>query len=468
VEGSRGSSFRRRTFLQGTAATFLTAAAYQRVHGANERLGIGFIGYGLIGKRHVIDFKEQPDVEPVAVAEVHAGRLDEAKTFLGGSVRGHGDFRKLLEDRHVDAVVISTPDHWHTLMTMLACAAGKDVYVEKPLTLFVREGRWMIDVARRHRRVVQVGTQQRSGEHYHKARELIRQGHLGHVFSVRMQAYRNIMPGYGRPADQEPPPELNWDLWLGPSPRRKYNPNRALYHFRWFWDYSGGQMTNLGQHALDIAHWYLGAKGPKSVSSIGGRFCLQDNGETPDTQDVLFEYPGWTAVWSHREACKGTPGAAPLEFFGSHGSLAISRTGFTLTADRKLRPENTVPQFTGAHPVGGPVGVAETGPPQFWTKPVVDKSGDSRAQLKQHVRNFLDCVKSRKQPISDLESGHRVATACHLANISLRLGRRLRWDADKEMILDDTEAAKLLVRPYRAPWNAELKALGVSPLIDLR
>ncbi len=209
----------RRSFVQGGAAALLSAAAYQRVYGANERIGVGFIGFGLIGKRHVLDFKEQPDVQPVAVAEVHAGRLDEAKTLLGGSVRGHGDFRKLLDDRHVDAVVVSTPDHWHALMTMLACAAGKDVYVEKPLTLFVREGRWMVDVARRHRRVVQVGTQQRSGGHYQKARELIRAGHIGPVFSVRMQAYRNIMPGYGRPADQEPPRELDWDSWLGPAPR---------------------------------------------------------------------------------------------------------------------------------------------------------------------------------------------------------------------------------------------------------
>jgi predicted dehydrogenase len=448
--------------MQGTAAALLTAASYQRVCGANERIGVGFIGSGLIGKRHVLDFKEQPDVEPIAVAEVHRGRLDEAKALLGSSVKGHGDFRKLLDDRRIDAVVVSTPDHWHALMTMLACAAGKDVYVEKPLTLFVREGRWMVEVARRQRRIVQVGTQQRSGSHYHKARELIRTGLIGKVVSVRMQAYRNIMPGYGWPADQEPPRELDWEMWLGPAPKRRFNPNRALYHFRWFWDYSGGQMTNLGQHALDIVYWYLDAKGPKSVASMGGRFCLQDNGETPDTQDVLFEHPGWTAVWSHREACKGPMGAAPLEFCGPRGSLAISRRGFTVTADRKLPPESTIPQFTGAHATGEPPAVEGTGSPQFWTKAIVDTSGDSRVQLKQHVRNFLDCVKSRKEPISDLESGHRVATACHLANLSLRLGRRLRWDADKETILDDPEAAKLLVRPYRAPWDTEWKALGVG------
>src|SRR5207245_639096 len=219
-------------------------------------------------------------------------------------------FRKLLDNRAVDAVVISTPDHWHALMTMMACAAGKDVYVEKPLTLFVREGRWMIDAAKRHQRVVQVGTQQRSGPHYQRARELIRNGYLGKVSSVRMSAYRNIMPGYGTPPDQEPPPELDWEMWLGPAPWHKYNPNRAIYHFRWFWDYSGGQMTNLGAHALDIVDWCLGGQGPRAVTSTGGRFSLLDNGETPDTQDTLIEFPGFTAVWSHREASAGRAGNA--------------------------------------------------------------------------------------------------------------------------------------------------------------
>jgi predicted dehydrogenase len=452
----------RRAFVQGSAAAVLSAASYQRVRGANDRIGVGFIGYGLIGKRHVLDFGAQPDVNRVAVAEAHHGRREEARALIGGTCTGYADFRKLLEDRAVDAVVVSTPDHWHALMTMLACAAGKDVYVEKPLTLFVREGRWMVDVARRHRRVVQVGTQQRSGPHYQRARELIQNGHLGKVFSVRMGAYRNIMPGYGSPADQDPPHDLDWDMWLGPAPAHRYNANRAIYHFRWFWDYSGGQMTNLGAHALDIAHWFLDARGPLSVTSVGGRYCLRDNGETPDTQDVLIEYPGWTAVWSHREAGRGPANPSGVEFFGPRGSLSISRRGFVVTADRKVPPANTVPQFTGAHPVGGPVAVAESGPPEFWTRPQKDESGDARGQLRQHVRNFLDCVKSRQQPVSDLESAHRVATVCHLANLSLRLGRRLRWDADKEAILGDPEAAKALVRAYRAPWDAELKALGVG------
>src|SRR5438874_6521713 len=201
------SKLPRRSFVAGaTAAIATTAAAVKSASAANEKINVGFIGYGLIGKRHLLDFRDQPDVKIVAVAECHAGRLNEARSLIGSKTRGYRDFRELLDAKDIDAVVISTPDHWHALMTMLACAAGKDVYVEKPLTLFVREGRWMIDVAKKHQRVVQVGTQQRSGPHYAKARELIQSGHIGKVVSVRMQGYRNIMPGFGRPADGPPPP----------------------------------------------------------------------------------------------------------------------------------------------------------------------------------------------------------------------------------------------------------------------
>src|SRR5439155_14839570 len=167
-----------------------------------------------------------------------------------------------------------------------------------PLTLFVREGRWMVEAARRHKRVVQVGTQQRSGPHYQEARKLIQDGRLGRLVSVQCNFFRNVAPGFGNPPDQDPPAELDYELWLGPAPKRPYNPNRALYHFRWFWDYSGGQMTNLAAHALDIVHWVLDVKGPLTVASAGGRFCLRDNGETPDTQDCLLRYPHFTAVWS--------------------------------------------------------------------------------------------------------------------------------------------------------------------------
>ncbi|HWB08703.1 MAG TPA: Gfo/Idh/MocA family oxidoreductase [Pirellulales bacterium] len=458
----------RRQFIKASlSSAALTAASYNKVLGANDRVGVGFIGFGLIGKRHVLDFSEQPDVRTVALCDAHRGRLAEGCQLAGGC-RGYADFRKLLDDRDVDAVVISTPDHWHALMTMLACAAGKDVYVEKPLSLFVCEGQWMVDVARRTGRVVQVGTQQRSGRHYQRARHLIAEGAIGRVHSVRMQAYRNVMPGFGSPADCEPPAELDWNAFLGPAPSRPYNPNRGIYHFRWFWDYSGGQMTNLGHHALDIMHWYLGGE-LESVSSSGGRFALEDNGETPDTQDALFSIlsadrkTGYTAVWSHRESAAAPEQYSPIEFFGTKGSLAISRRGFKITPDKKVPPENRVPQYAGAHPVGGPKRVETAGGEEYWTASLED-TGSEREQFTGHVRNFLDCVKSRSAPISDLESAHRVSTMCHLANLSLRAGRKLRWDAGRQAIVDDEgeAAGTLLRRPYRSPWDEELRALGIS------
>lgn len=452
----------------GTTAA-MTAASYARVVGANQRVGVGFIGYGLIGKRHVIDFQQQKDVEMVGLADAHRGRRDEAVEFIrsggeakngsGKNARGYDDFRKLLDDSQVDAVVVSTPDHWHGLMTMMACAAGKDVYVEKPLSLFVQEGRWMVDVAKRHGRVVQVGTQQRSGKHYQRARELIQSGAIGDIVSVKMQAARNIMPGYGSKPNSNPPPQLDYNMWLGPAPLRAYNPLRAIYHFRWYWDYSGGQMTNLGQHSLDIVDWIVGVGDLKSVVSVGGRQTLRDGGETSDRQDAIFTFARYTATWSHREVSKGSRGEYGLEFFGTKGSLGISRSGFRITADDKIPPPNTVPQFTGAHPVGGPKPVEITGLKNSWTEAILDETGDGRAQFKDHVRNFLDCIKTRKTPVSDLQSGHRVVTLCHLANISMRLDRPISWDPKREEIIGDEEASDRLARTYREPWETIRRSL---------
>ena len=254
-------------------------------------------------------------------------------------------------------------------------------------------------------------------------------------------------------------------MFLGPAPKRPYNPNRSIYHFRWFWDYSGGQATNLGQHSLDLVHWMLGVKAPKSVYSTGGRWFLKDNCEVPDTQDVIIEYPGFTVTCQYREATagRGDLGMGGLTFYGTHGCLPISRGGFELIPDRKVNPNNVVAGILGVkgHPVGGPqLEPEEKG--GFWTTRENDNSGNAIQDYARHTRNFLDCVKSRQQPLSDLESGHQVATVCHLSNISLRTGRKLVWDAEKEEIVGDKEANAMLVRPYRSPWDAELKALGVA------
>ena len=467
---------RRREFIkrmaQTTAVLSSSALSAQRVLGANERVGIGLIGFGLIGRIHARSFLALPDAQIVAVSDVYQPRLEAGKEFVanGGTTGAsaapklYRDFRRLLEDKNVDAVIVATPDHWHALMTMMACAAGKDVYVEKPLTLFVREGRWMNDVARRYKRIVQVGTQQRSAAHYQKARELIRGGGIGQLVSVQCNFFRNVTPGFGDPPDSNPPPELDYDMWLGPAPKRPYNPNRAIYHFRWFWDYSGGQMTNLGAHSLDIVHWCVDMKGPSAVTSVGGRFFLKDNCEVPDVQDTIIEYPGFQAVCQFRECAAGatSAGMGSLTFQGNKGSMILGRDGFEIIPDKKDKPVNIVAKIIGGHPVGGPQPEPVEGEQQFWTEPVTDKSGDWKGQYVDHARNFIDCIKSRKQPNSDLESGHQVATVCHLANISLKVGRKIRWNANKEEIIGDSEASKMLARAYRKPWDAELRALRIT------
>jgi predicted dehydrogenase len=444
-------SVTRRAVLGG-----ITAASYARLRGANDRVGVGFIGYGLIGQQHVADFKNQRDADLRGMCDAYQPRAEEGVAATGGTAKPYSDFRRMLESKDIDAVVVSTPDHWHALMTIMACAAGKDVYVEKPLTLFVKEGRWMVEAARRFKRVVQVGTQQRSGKHYQKAVEVMRSGYIGKIVHARAGSSRNIMPGFGTPPDEPAPPGFDYDMWLGPAPKRPFNRNRGIYHFRWFWDYSGGQMTNLGAHELDIVQWAMNVKGPVAVNSSGGRLALQDNCETPDTQDTLIEYPGFTAFYSIREAAAGRrTGPGGLEFLGTKGSLVINRGGFDIQPETKIDPVNAIPNFQG-HPAGGPKrsGVK----PEPWIQPMKEP-GSSNEQLDLHVRNFLDCVKSRQRPVADVEEGHRTTTTCHLANISLRTGRKIRWDAEKEEILGDREASAMLVRPYRKPWDDVIRNL---------
>jgi predicted dehydrogenase len=444
----------RRCFLKSAGAGLLSAAAYKNVLGANERVRVGFIGVGLIGKRHLLDFLAQDDASAAAICEVYEPRLREgiaaAEARAGnGKPEGFRDFRRMYDRKDIDAVVVSTPDHWHALLTIMACAAGKDVYVEKPHTLFVREGRWMIDAAKRYKRVVQIGTQQRSGEQYKHCVELIRNGYLGEVRNIRIGSFRNISPGFTNPVGTERLSEEDWNMWLGPAPYRPFDQSRCIYHFRWFWDYSGGQTTNLLSHNIDIAQWAMKAT-PRAVASMGGRFSLKGFGETPDVQEAIFEYPGFILNWSNNEISAGPRGG--LEFCGTKGTLRLDRGGFEVTPDRLISADSQIPSFT--EPRARP-----NQPPQLRTE-ALKKTGyeQVRDQFQPHVRNFLDCIKSRQQPVSDLESGHQTSIACHLSNIALKVGRVVRWDNAKEEIIGDPEASKLLVKQYRAPWDRELKA----------
>jgi predicted dehydrogenase len=450
----------RRTFIKAGTATALTAASWSRVYGANERIGIGMIGIGLMGRIHTRNFAKLPDAAVLGICDTYTPRVDVGAEIVGGTVMKCQDFRRLLDHKDIDAVVVATPDHWHALITMMACAAGKDVYVEKPLTLFVREGRWMIDVAKRYNRVVQVGVQNRSGPNFQRARQFIQEGKLGRILAAQDTYCRNLMPGFGNPPDQEPPKELDWDMWLGPAPKRPWNPNRGIYHFRWIWDYAGGQMTNLGQHSLDIVQWFTGVDAPKAVYSTGGRFYLKDNMETPDNQDVLIDYPGFTGICQYREASAGRAGLGMggVVFYGTRGTMSVGRSGYEVFPDRKADPFGSMARILGGHPVGGPQPVDEPRD-QFWTEKEKDTSGDGAKDYVEHAKNFLECIRSRRQPVADIESAHAVATTCHLANISLRVGRKITWDAQKEQIVGDREANEMLTRPYRQPWDKELRSL---------
>jgi predicted dehydrogenase len=452
----------RRTFI-GAAA--LSAASYKRVLGANDRIGVGFIGYGLIGKQHVSDFKKFNDVDIVGLCDVYKPRVDEALNFIGNpNTRGYSDFRRMYENKDIQGVVVSTPDHWHALLTIMACAAGKDVYVEKPMTVFIDEGKWMVQAARKHNRIVVVGTQRRHGRGVAEAKKVVESGALGKIHSIRFSSYRNIYPGFGKTPVEDPPANFDYDMWLGPAPKKPYQNHRGLYHFRWFWDYSGGQMTNLGAHLIDQILWVMNVKGPTLVQSLGGRFALEDDGETPDLQDALWQFPGFTLNCAIREAnaLRGDPAARGQLYLGTKGSLVLSG-GYEVMPEMKNDPVNDIPRFLG-HPTGGPV-YTDTKPTPWIQASKGGVSSDARYgtggedTMVMNERDWLDSMRSRKRPLCEVEDGHRVATVCNLANMSLRLGRAIRWDPDKQQVVGDKEAAAMCVRPYRAPWDAVLKSI---------
>ena len=425
--------------------------------GANDRVICGFVGTGGMGRSNMRDFLRSGQVRAAAVCDVWDHNRDLTLQMTadqeGGPADGYKDFRQVLDLKEVDVVVVSTPDHWHALPTVMACDAGKDVYVEKPLSLTIYEGRKMVEAARRNGRIVQMGTQQRSGAHFQEAVKLVREGAIGKVSRVNTWNYGNESPaGMGRPRDTEPPPGLDWDLWLGPAPEAPFNGNRFIHTFRWFWDYSGGMLTDWGTHHLDIVQWAMQVDTPLAATAVGGNFCIDDNRETPDTLEVLYEYPGFIASFSHRVGNAHGPDGRGygIEFFGTDGTMYLNRGGF------EIRPE------TGGTPVA-----PRPGYQRILDQKTPDRrrrewsSGEGRSKFVTapgsdqhfvHVLNFLDCVRSRKKPNSEVEIGHRSTSTPHLGNIALRLGRRIRWDGVKERVLGDDEANGLLQREYRKPW----------------
>ena len=429
----------RREFLRQCGTTAAAGFAFpmivdRRVLGGaaapppSERVRVGFIGVGRgnagTGGQGIANLKaiqKEKGAEVVAVCDIDKDHLAKAKVLAESTGRpclAFADYRRLLDDKSIDAVVVSTPDHWHALPTIDACAAGKDVYCEKPLGLTVAEGKAMIKAAREHNRIVQTGSQQRSDDRFRLACELVRSGRLGKIESIRVSLPTVNFKGPGVP-DSSPPANLDYQTWLGPAADRPYNVNRVHYYFRFFWDYSGGQMTNFGAHHLDIVQWALGRdeSGPVAIEATS-RFQKDGWYEVPEKSEIVYTYDDGIKV-----TCEQGGKAGPNVLFqGSKGSIAVSR------------------------------GKIESNPPEILKTPL--ESGDVHLYVsKNHHANWLECIKTRALPICDVAIGHRSATVCHLGNIAIRTARKLKWDPVAETIVGDPEAAKMLGRTYRAPWH---------------
>lgn len=442
----------RRQFHASTAAVGLSALSASRVLGANERLRLGFIGLGNRGDQVLDAFLPHKDAEVVSLCDIYEPYVDFAAHKAGGNPVRDRDYRKLLDRKDVDAVVICTPDHWHALQMVDACRAGKDVYVEKPLSLCVAEGRAMVEAARKYDRVTQVGVHRRSSAYCKEAADLVRSGAIGHVTAARAFHIQNEWPrGIGNPADgEQPPPGFDWDAWLGPAPKRPYNKNRTFYRFRWFYDYSGGQLTNFGVHYLDIIHWALGQDSPTSVMAMGGKFAgMDDNREVPDTMEVCWTYPGNTLVtFSQFNATAPAASAqkrAEIEFRGTKGTLYIYGNGYEIVPD-DLTPN----EFTARTPIHRD---RERGYRTGAKPEIAPAKGSGDADTVHHARNFIDCVKSRVKCNADVEIGHRDTSAALIGNIAHQTRSYLEWDAAQERFTNHEPANKKLTYEYRAPYK---------------
>jgi predicted dehydrogenase len=392
----------------------------------SESIVLGFIGVGGMGSGLLNIFKEFPDVRVAAVCDVYEPHAQRAKDAAGGKPEVYGDFRKVLDRKDVDAVVIATPDHWHAIPTILACQAGKDVYCEKPLTHRVAEGRAVVTAAAKAKRVTQMGNLIHARENYHRVVEIVRSGALGKITKTRvwMAADRS---GLGSPADAPPPSGLDYDFWLGPAPERPFNPNRFTFNWRWYWDYGGGLLTDFCCHLVDLVHWAMEVDAPESIAASGGRYALIDNAETPDTMEVVYEYQkgddGFLMVWSQTDA--NTHGLEDLPqgimFQGTEATLVATYDTY------KIIPAKGASQV-----------IAE--PPKTLPRSV------------GHHREWLNAIKSRATCSCNFEYGHRLSSVGELGNIALLTGEKLAWDAQAEKITNHPDANQFLTKEYRKPW----------------
>jgi len=424
-------SIRRRTFLKQTTlvgASLATVGPLSRL-GAAESPGhtlvVGVMGLGR-GFDHIQALRQIPDVEIAYVCDVDDSRLARAAKAASDKqprpAKGVKDFRRILDDGAVDALFIAAPNFWHAPATILACAARKHVYVEKPGSHNPREGEWMVAAARKYQRVVQMGTQRRSWPGVIEGMEKLRAGMIGKVLFARCW-YNNARGSIGRGKQVPVPPHLDYTLWQGPVPERPYLDNLVHYNWHWRWHWGGGELANNGVHALDIVRWGLGVDYPRRIACNGGRYHYQDDQETPDTAIAVYDFGEKGAAWDH-SSChrRGHEKVGFVTFYGEGGSLTQDDGGYR-TYDLKGKE-------TGAG----------TGP-----------GGD-----KVHIENFLNCIRSGQKPNAEIEEGQQSALLCHLGNIAYRVGHTVHFDPAKKKIIDDSQAMALWQREYRPGWKPKV------------
>jgi predicted dehydrogenase len=423
----------RRTFLLGAGLALGARGAV----GANDQIGIGVIGIGGRGRDHLKYYSKLPEARVVALCDVNTAQTERGSKIVenlhGTKPQVYQDLRKMFEDKNVDAVSIATPNHWHSLATIWACQAGKDVYCEKPACYNIFEGTQMVRAAREHRRMVQIGMQSRSLAHKQRAVELLRGGAIGKVYMARGICFKR-RKSIGRTPAETVPPGLNWDLFLGPAPMREYTLNRYQYNWHWFWDTGNGDIGNQGIHEMDIARWGLGRDLPKGAVSTGGKYVYDDDQETPNTQIATLDYGDAEVVFEVRGLnTGGEPGIAAsgpnfvgVTFYGSDGFMPVDEHGFEIFLGDKREPGEAM-------------------------KPREHEIDDTVP----HMANFLKAVKSRNTAdlTADVQVGVTSAELVHMANISYRLGRKLQFDAATGSFAGDPEANAMRSRPaYRAPY----------------
>jgi predicted dehydrogenase len=421
----------RRSFLQTAAAGAAAAAFGRRLFAQpSDQIVIGMIGVGGMGTGRLRGFLEHPDVRIGAICDVDSSHANRAAAIVekvrGQKPKTFGDFRLLLEDREIDAVAVVTPDHWHAIPAVRAFEAGKDVFVEKPLSYSVAEGRAMADASAEYKRVSQMGNHIHNDlPNYRRVVELVQSGKLGRI--TRVQCWRTSRTEAHTTSNPPvKPAELDYDFWLGPAPARAYDPFRSHGTFRHFWDYSGGTFIDFWCHIVDLPVWALDLKAPQSFSTIGGRFFLNDPTETPDTLEAVLDYPNLVLTFSFRPT--------PLAGFEHMGSIGCLFEGTEASVVANYERHEVWAKGKKIEDFGRP------------DPSIPDSPG--------HLREFLDAIKSRHlETTCNVRYGHRLTKLGLLSNIAFRTGRRIYWDDERERILDDGEASKLLKRNFRKPYR---------------